>query len=79
MTRPRPWTKLAVFTGGFGLLTWVPTWTLSGALAPLGLVLAALGWRSGPRGLLLWLALTLNTGLLGLTLWAWWDLGVLSR
>ena len=57
--------------GGYGLVGWLPSWTFTGLLAPVGLALVAAGWRSAPRRWLVWLALAQNTLLLAATIWAW--------
>jgi hypothetical protein len=70
-TSPRPWAGIAALIGAFGLLMWLPSWSLSGVVAPLGLASIAAGWRSAPRRWLLWLALAANAVLLVATAVAW--------
>ena len=55
-------------------LAWVPSWTASGFLTPLGLLCVAAGWRSAPRRWLLWLGLVFNALVLAATaaLWLPW-------
>jgi hypothetical protein len=76
-SRPRPWAALSALVGAVGLLMWLPSWSLAGVVAPVGMILAALGWRSAPRRWLLWLAFVLNGLLLLVTALAWisWSRG----
>lgn len=57
--------------GAFAALLWLPSWSLSGFLAPVGLVCVAAGWPSAPRRWLLWLAFGLNAVVLAATLLVW--------
>jgi hypothetical protein len=70
-TAPRPWAGLAALIGTFSLLMWYPSWSLSGFLAPIGLLCVAAGRKSAPRRWLLWLALLLNGVLLLVTALIW--------
>jgi hypothetical protein len=70
-TAPRPWAGVAAFTGVFGLIMWLPSWTLSGLLGAFGLACVATGWKSAPRRWLLWLALAINGVLVVATALAW--------
>jgi protein-S-isoprenylcysteine O-methyltransferase Ste14 len=68
-----PWEALAAVIGAFGLLLWLPSWSFSGLLAPVGLLCAVRGRRSVRRRWLLWLAVALNVLLLAVTVWWWLD------
>jgi hypothetical protein len=66
-----PWAAVAAVLGVVGLLLWLPSWSFSGFLAPIGLLCVVVGWRSARRWWLPWLALALNALLLVVTV-SWW-------
>lgn len=68
-----PWAAVAAGIGLLGLLLWLPSWSFSGFLAPVGLLCVVAGWRSARRPWLPWLALALNALLLVVTVWWWLD------
>ena len=62
---------MGAFIGGVAALTWLPSWTFSGILTPVGLICVAAGWNSERRRWLLWVALLLNALLLIATALVW--------
>jgi hypothetical protein len=71
LARPRPWAFNGAFIGAVAAFAWVPSWTFSAVLTPIGLICVALGWTSERRRWLLWAALLLNVVVLAGTALIW--------